>query len=296
ADKKDGTTLISLQITSLGDAHGLIGSRPDNFGFTPVVLMPQHNPTACCCFACIPSGFTAIVTRLGGVVEGHADGTKEDISWSPGCHCFNPFNRVEFLVTKQLVVFDAPVKECKTKDAITISLDVMIVFEIFQASLFVWAMGAEKFDDFLRNSQDEAIRSIAIKTPIDKVQDLRGSDAADIIEELNKRFGKYGVKVHSFTVKNVRIPPEMANDAEAVALFDAMTTMRRMNATFDRLDMQNDEGRQKLRDECDNARNAKEQQSIVVQNQAVKATGQVITQTQRDIEELISARDMEVQQ
>eukprot|EP00933_Yihiella_yeosuensis_P044091 TRINITY_DN3914_c1_g1_i1.p1 TRINITY_DN3914_c1_g1~~TRINITY_DN3914_c1_g1_i1.p1 ORF type:complete len:466 (-),score=98.02 TRINITY_DN3914_c1_g1_i1:72-1469(-) len=291
APKKDGTTLVELNIDHIKDAHGLIGERPSG-SFVPVVLIPKQASPCCgaCCMVSVPDGFSAIVTQFGGVVEGDND----DGTWSPGCHCFNPLNNVDYLVTKQLIIFDTPVKECKTKDGISVNLDVMIVFEIEKGRSFVYGMGPQKFDSFLRDSQDEAIRAIAIDTSIDKVQDLRGSNANEILEELNKRFERYGVKCHSFTVKDVVIPQEIAQDAEDKTLFEPMTNRSRMQQTFDRLHINHSEGQKKLGEECENARQAADQKALVKQQEAKRETGQVLAQTEKDINELESAREMEV--
>lgn len=295
APAKEGTTLIELQIKNISDAHDIVGERPEGV-FTPVTLVPRNSHAGCCCIMCcfvsIPSGFSAIVSKFGAVVEGD----EEDGTFSPGCHCFSPLLAVDKLVSKQLIIFDTPVRDCKTKDAITVNIDVMIVFEIVRARDFVYSIGPEKFDDLLRASQDESLRAIANETPVEKIYDLHGQNTQHIIEELNKKFEKYGVRVHHFTVKNVRIPQEMAQDFEDKTLFDSKTTMKHMQQESDRLRLNNEEGKQKLKEECDNARMAAEQQAQVVTNKAKKDTSEVIAQTTRDIAELEAQRDVEVKQ
>lgn len=294
APRKEGSTLIELRIHDLSEAHYLISERPDD-AYTPVVIIPQHSmPSLCCiplCMVCIPSGFSAIVTRFGAEVQGDL----QDGTWSDGCHCMSFLNNIDKLVSKQLIVFESPVKDVKTKDAITVHLDVLIVFEIFHARDFVYALGPEKFDDFLRSAQDEALRHIAFETSIDHIYDLFGRNMEHIIQELNDKFSKFGIKIHHFTVKDVRIPSEMANDFEEKTLFESKTTMQHMKQTFDRLKLNNDKGKSKLREECENARMAAEQQANVVQNQAVKETAEVVAQTARDIAELETSREAEVQ-
>lgn len=296
APKKDGTTLIELNINHIKDAHDIIGQRPNN-DFTPVTLVPQQAMAQCCCcipmcYVAIPAGMSAIVTQFGAVVEGD----QEDGTWSPGCHFFSPLYNVDKLVSKQLIIFDTPVKECKTKDVITVNIDVMIQFEILKARDFVYNIGPEKFDDYLRASQDECLRKMAMETMVENIYDLHGQqqETEKIIDELNTKFGKYGVKVHAFTVKNVRIPREMASDFEEKTLFDSKTTEQHMKQSLQKLELNNDEGKQKLREECDNKRMAEEQQAEVQKNQAMKETAEKISTTQRDIEELEAERDHEV--
>merc|ERR1719287_359151 len=124
------------------------------------------------------------------------------------------------------MVFDTPIRGCKTKDAISVNIDVLILFEITKAKDFVYSIGPEKFDDLLRASQDEALRQMAWETSVENVHDLRGANTQHIIDEMNRKFERYGVKVHHFTVKNVTLPREMANDFEEKTLFESKTNMQ----------------------------------------------------------------------
>jgi len=295
--QKEGTTLIELTVDHLRDAHGIIGERP-NDAFTPLVLVPQGAMSTCCCccplcYVSIPEGFSAIVAKFGGIVEGDMD----DGTWSPGCHCFSPLLSVDYLVSKQLVVFDTPVKDVKTKDNISVNLDVMILFEIVNAKEFVLKMGPAKLDDLLRAAQEESLRQMAMETLVENIYDLQGSNTKHIAKELNDtKFSGFGVTIHHFTVKNVTIHGEIANDWEEKTLFEPKASMQRMKQKFDRQQLNNDEGKQKLREECDNVRMAAEQKTEVVKNTAIKETAQVVAQTERDIAELEASRDVEAQQ
>jgi len=295
APKKEGTTLVELNIVHMRDAHDIIGQRP-NDSFTPVTLVPQNAMATCCCiplcYVAVPAGMSAIVTQFGAVVEGDA----EDGTWSPGCHCFSPLYNLDKLVSKQLIVFDAPVKDAKTKDMITVNLDVMIQFEIVRPRDFVYNIGPEKFDDYLRASQDECLRKMAMETLVENIYDLHGKheETQQIVEILNGKFERYGVKVHQFTVKNVTIPQKMALEFQAKTLFESKTTEQHMSQSLQKLKLNNDEGREKLREECENKRMASEQQAEVEKNQAVKEVSGVVARTARDIEELEAERDHEV--
>mmetsp|Transcript_56083 Transcript_56083/g.176018 ORF Transcript_56083/g.176018 Transcript_56083/m.176018 type:complete len:460 (-) Transcript_56083:51-1430(-) len=289
---KDGTALLELSINRISDAHELVGERPQ--GWTPLVLVPQASMSLCCCYpyVSIPEGFSAIVTKLGAVVEGDL----EDGTWSPGCHGFSFLYSVDKLVSKQLIVFDTPVKDVKTKDAITVNLDVMIVFKIERARDFVYSIGAQKLDDLLRAAQDESLRQMAMETNVENIYDLHGTNTQHIIDEMNEsKFSKFGVHILHFTVKNVGIPREMASDFEEKTLFDSKTKMQHMKQSFDRQRLNHDEGRQKLREECDNARMAAEQQAEVVKNQAIKVTAEVVAQTSRQIAEMEATKTVEAQ-
>lgn len=281
---KDGTTLIELRIKKLSDAHDIVGERPGGL-FTPVTLVPESAMGGCCgmcCYVAVPSGFSAIVTKFGAMVPGD----MEDKTWSPGCHCFGPCLKVDKLVSKQIIIFDTPVRDVKTKDSITVNIDVMISFEIERAPDFVYSIGPDKFDDLLRAAQDEALRGLAFEFLVENIYDLNGTASTQgITTDLNAKFEKYGVKIHHFTVKNVRIPAQMASEFEEKTLFDSKNDMKQMKQESDRLKLNNDEGKAKLKEECENARMAAEQQAQLVKTAATRETSEVVAQTQKDIAE-----------
>lgn len=294
--KKEGTTLIELHIQNISDAHDIVGLRPDE-AYTPVTLTPHNSRMYCCCCCwtpcvSIPEGFTAIITKFGAVVPGD----EEDGTWKPGCHCFPCFYQVDKLVSKQVFVFDTPVRDVKTKDNVTVNIDVLIVFRIEKARDFVYQIGPAKFDDLLRAMQDEALRQMAIETPVEKIYDLHGTDTNHIVHDLNQKVEKYGVKILHFTVKGVRIPDRMAQDFEDRTLYDPQTQMKHMQQASDRLKLNNEEGKVKLKDECENARMAAEQQARVVKVQAEKETASVIAQAKKDIAELEANKEAEQRQ
>jgi hypothetical protein len=74
----------------------------------------------------IPEGFYALVTSHEAEVS-HENGS---CVWPSGIAVASPFTKIAHLITKQFVVFDAPVKGCKTADNVTVQIDVSVVFRI----------------------------------------------------------------------------------------------------------------------------------------------------------------------
>ena len=58
------------------------------------------------------------------------DPSTDSEVWSPGIHYALPWVKVSHLVTKAYTVFDTPVKGCKTKDNVTVRIDIDCVFRI----------------------------------------------------------------------------------------------------------------------------------------------------------------------
>jgi len=221
-------------------------------------------------------------------------GGEPDGTWSAGFHCFMPWYSVNRLVSRQLIIFDTPVRECKTLDNITVNIDVLIVLEIVNADAFVYGLGPEKLDSLLRASQEEVLRQVAFEIPVEKIYDLHGVNTEGWVQSLNKSFEPYGVVVHHFTVRNVQIPTDMAQDFEDKTLYESRTIEKKMQQESDRLAQGNEEERQKLKEECDNARMAAEEQAVTTKAQIVKEVREILASTAKDMALLEAERQAEV--
>lgn len=290
--KKPGTTLVEVTIGHIRDAHEIIGLTPEDF--TPLTLRPYRSASQCCCVTCcwtsIPAGFTAIVSRCGADVAGG----EEDGSWTPGFHCFPPWYRVNRLVSRQLVIFDTPVKDCRSQDNVTCNIDVLIVFEISNANDFVYGLGPEKLDELLRAAQEEVLRAMASDTPIEKIYDLQGANTEKWAADMSAQFSRFGVNIKHFTVREVTIPGDMAKNFEEKTLYESRTNEKEKLQEKEKQNLNNEERKQKLREECDNLRMAAEEDAVTKKAQISKEVREVIAVTEKEISMLETQRDAEV--
>jgi regulator of protease activity HflC (stomatin/prohibitin superfamily) len=187
------------------------------------------------------------------------------------------------------------VKDCKTKDHITVNIDVLIVLEIKRAYDFIYSLGPEKLDSLLRASQEEVLRQVVYTKTIENIYDLHGAQTDGWVKDMNTQFDQYGVLIHHFTVRNVSIPPAMAKDFEDKTLYESKTTEKKVKQDFDRLLLNNEEALQKLREECDNSRMAAEEQAVTTKAQIVKEVREVLASTDKDIAVLEAKRMAEVE-
>jgi len=282
---KEGTTLVELHIGHMRDAHDIIGVQSQLIqGVSPAVLVPKYAVSrACCCPMCwvsIPSGFSAIVTRWGRDVEG----SEEDGTWEPGCHWFFPCNRIARLVSRQYMIFDTPVRDCKTKDNITVNIDVLIVFKIAEARTFAYGIGPEKLDDLLRASQEEVLRQMAGDIEVKDIYDLFGTEKTkDYVLKMNESFKEHGVEILSFTVRDVRIPDPMAKDFEDRTLYESKTIEAEMKQQSDTLNLNNEEELSKQKEVCDNNRMAAEAVHVTRKAEITKDVREVTAQMEKKI-------------
>merc|ERR1712178_522540 len=69
---------------------------------------------------------------------------------------------------------------------------------------------------------------MANSTPVDRIYDLHGRNTETILEEMNTKFlPNYGVKIHSFTIRNVSIPGQMAETMQKQTLLEAETNLKK---------------------------------------------------------------------
>jgi regulator of protease activity HflC (stomatin/prohibitin superfamily) len=151
------STSLSRASTRFSTEPGLLLLRP-NRGLKPYI--------------CIPSGMYALVSRHGADEEYLDKVTgRSSIVWPAGMHIVPPWVKISALVTQQTIVLDLPVKACKTRDNVTVNIDVALAFRIMgNAELgedpelvrkFVYELKPRGLEQQLRDAQDEAVRGLA---------------------------------------------------------------------------------------------------------------------------------------
>jgi len=229
-----------MYINSLDNASWVAGARPDDY--TPVVLTLRQNSCYTCLCDCsafqrIPSGFDAIQTQCNrDVYEDEDDeGTGKGAYVAAGGHwtcvmagancCLAPWTQVSKLVTHQLVVFECPIADVKTKDHVSVRVDCLVTFKIINGRHFIYKLGPDKLDKYMRASMDECIRTMAIGVDCREFYELQGGDkeTEDLRAEMNVHLKELGVEVKTFTVKQVFLPQDLAMVLQAKTGFLSQT-------------------------------------------------------------------------
>ena len=153
------TDLVTQEISEPGDAVELFGVSKG------VIVCAPGRPLRP--WFTVPDGCYALVTRFGKD-EDYAEGQP---IWPAGFHFGPPWLKVEFLVTKQSVVFNMPVKGCKTADNVTVQINLAVVFRIMaddakgenpeNARTFVYRVTPRGLEQQLMDACEEATRSVA---------------------------------------------------------------------------------------------------------------------------------------
>eukprot|EP00970_Alexandrium_tamarense_P002678 scaffold376_cov199-Alexandrium_tamarense.AAC.2 len=132
----------------------------------------------CCMFPLfwftIPEGFYALVTRHGAH-EPYTDASgKTSPVWPSGLHVGPPWLKVSHLVTKQAMLFNTEIRGCKTKDNVTVLIDISILLRVMgdEADVtagdnpqnvykFVHEVTPVGLSAQLKDAQAEAVRTLA---------------------------------------------------------------------------------------------------------------------------------------
>eukprot|EP00565_Helicotheca_tamesis_P007691 CAMPEP_0185735542 /NCGR_PEP_ID=MMETSP1171-20130828/25530_1 /TAXON_ID=374046 /ORGANISM="Helicotheca tamensis, Strain CCMP826" /LENGTH=495 /DNA_ID=CAMNT_0028405887 /DNA_START=1 /DNA_END=1488 /DNA_ORIENTATION=+ len=182
------TSLISEDCSSVSDANSLFSTEKGL-----LVLRPGAGCLGCTkWWFTIPDGCYAIVTRHGADLDyTHSDGTTTAV-WPPGLHYpYPPWIGVSNLVTKQSIVLDLPVKACKTKDNVTVNIDVALAFRIMGdkdlgedpelVRKFVYEVKPRGLEQQLRDAQEEAVRALARSMKHTQIYGIRsGSETGGV--------------------------------------------------------------------------------------------------------------------
>ncbi|GMF55166.1 unnamed protein product [Phytophthora fragariaefolia] len=150
-------------------------------GNTVVVINPGRSPIKP--YIRVPEGTYALVQHQGRDIDYvKPDGSTTPV-WPPGMHFASLFTQVSQLVTKQYIVFDTPVKGCKTADNVTVGIDMCLILRIMGdeskgedpglVRRFVYELGPNGLEIQLRAAQDEAVRALARSVEHTEVYRLR---------------------------------------------------------------------------------------------------------------------------
>ncbi|MBI1390231.1 MAG: hypothetical protein GC154_17465 [bacterium] len=171
----------------------------------------------------IPSGVFALMTKHGRYIG----------VYEAGRHFLPPWYKIAYMVTRQSTAYNAPVKNCPTSDNVMVKVDLLLTFHVEEPEAFVYKLGAEKFDDLLASSAEEAIRGLVRGVSHDRAYELRGKGAGEMISGLNEQFQIFGVVFTSATITNVVLPDELAKALENQTVYEAKKREQEKHQEFE---------------------------------------------------------------
>ena len=118
-----------------------------------------------------------------------------------------PYVGVSHLVTRREIPFEVRGVEAPTRDNARALVDLLLTFSIAEPFLFVYKISADDFDQVLRASCQDVIRTLICAISAQDVLDLKRADAATLQQAIGQDIEPYGVAINRVMVTFAR-PPE----------------------------------------------------------------------------------------
>ena len=151
----------------------------------------------------VPQAHAFVVERLGAF---HA-------SWGTGLHVKIPFiDRIAKKVSLKEQVIDFPPQPVITRDNVTIQIDTVVFFQVFDAKLY--AYGVNRPIQAIENLSATTLRDIIGSMTLDETLTSRDTINGRITASLDESTDRWGIKVNRVELKNIEPPLEIRQAME----------------------------------------------------------------------------------
>lgn len=151
---------------------------------------------------------------------------KYRCTWSAGFHVLIPgFERISRKITLKEQVLDSPPQPVITKDNVTMQIDTVVYFKVFDSKLFTY--GAVNPISALENLTATTLRNLVGELELDGTLTSRDTINGKMTEILDEATDQWGIKVSRVELKNI-IPPkeiQMAMEKQMKAERDRRETL-----------------------------------------------------------------------
>ena len=151
----------------------------------------------------MPQATEYVVERLG----------KYNKTWSAGIHFLIPIvDRISKKVTLKEQYLDSPPQPVITKDNVTMQIDTVVFFKVFDSNLFTY--GVVNPISALENLTATTLRNIVGELELDDTLTSRDTINGKMTEILDSATDQWGIKVNRVELKNIMPPAEIQNAME----------------------------------------------------------------------------------
>ena len=151
----------------------------------------------------VPQGHAYVVEFLG----------KYKATWEAGLHFKIPIlETISRKITLKEQVLDSPPQPVITKDNVTMRIDTVVYFHIFDPKLYTY--GAVNPITALENLTATTLRNIVGELELDSTLTSRDTINGKMTEILDDATDKWGIKVNRVELKNIIPPDEIQNAME----------------------------------------------------------------------------------
>jgi len=151
----------------------------------------------------VPQAAEYVVERLG----------KYKKTWGAGLHFLIPFiDRISKKVTLKEQYLDSPPQPVITKDNVTMQIDTVVFFKVFDTKLFTY--GAVNPISALENLAATTLRNIVGELELDDTLTSRDTINGKMTDILDSATDQWGIKVNRVELKNIMPPAAIQNAME----------------------------------------------------------------------------------
>ena len=155
------------------------------------------------CIKIVPQATEYVIEFLG----------KYRTTWSAGIHFLIPFfERIAKKITLKEQVMDSPPQPVITKDNVTMQIDTVVYFRIYDAKLY--AYGAVNPISALENLTATTLRNLVGELELDGTLTSRDTINGNMTAILDEATDQWGIKVGRVELKNIIPPAEIQNAME----------------------------------------------------------------------------------
>ena len=155
------------------------------------------------CIKIVPQAHEYVIEFLG----------KYQTTWKAGIHLKIPLlQKIARKVTLKEQVLDSPPQPVITKDNVTMQIDTVIYYAIYDAKLY--AYGAVNPISALANLAATTLRNIVGELELDGTLTSRDTINVRMTEILDEATDKWGIKVNRVELRNIIPPAEIQNAME----------------------------------------------------------------------------------
>ena len=151
----------------------------------------------------VPQSKQYVLERLG----------KYHTTWDAGLHVKVPLiDKIVKTITLKEQVLDSPPQPVITKDNVTMQIDTVVYFRIFDAKMYTY--GAVNPVSALENLTATTLRNIVGGLDLDSTLTSRDNINAEMTQSLDIATDQWGIKVTRVELKNIMPPKEIQNAME----------------------------------------------------------------------------------
>ena len=151
----------------------------------------------------VPEAQTCVIQRFG----------RYHATWGPGVHFLVPvMDSVAKKISMKEQVADFEPQPVITKDNVTMQIDTVVYFKIFDPQMFTY--GVERPITAIENLCATTLRNIVGGMDLDSTLPGRDTINGEITQILDEATDKWGIKINRVEVKNIMPPREIQESME----------------------------------------------------------------------------------